>query len=61
MAAAVEQLLARLAADPAATRALARAEAERLFAPDRVCEQISDALDALVAHTPGEPAVRAAT
>ena len=45
---AVERLLAELDADAGALRAAARHEAERLFAADHVCGQISDALQALV-------------
>jgi glycosyltransferase involved in cell wall biosynthesis len=45
---AVVELLARLARDAPGVRAKARAEAERLFAPDVVCRQVSDALLALV-------------
>jgi glycosyltransferase involved in cell wall biosynthesis len=48
MADGIEALTARLGTDAAALRATARAEAERLFAADRVCSQISDALQALV-------------
>ncbi len=48
MADAIEQMLERLRTAPGPTRALARAEAERRFARDVVCEQISDALEALV-------------
>ncbi len=45
---AVERLLSELDADAGALRAAARREAERLFAADHVCGQISDALQALV-------------
>lgn len=48
MASGLAQLLERLAANPAQVRAAARAEAQRLFATDVVCEQISEALHALV-------------
>jgi glycosyltransferase involved in cell wall biosynthesis len=48
MATAIEQMLERLRTSPAQTRALARAEAERRFARDVVCAQISDALEELV-------------
>ena len=44
MAAAVIAMLEQLRADPTALRARARAEAERLFSPEVVCEQISAAL-----------------
>jgi glycosyltransferase involved in cell wall biosynthesis len=45
---AVIEMLDRLRAQPVELRSLARAEAERLFARDVVCAQISDALAALV-------------
>jgi glycosyltransferase involved in cell wall biosynthesis len=48
MATAIAEMLDRLRSSPAETRALARAEAERRFARDVVCEQISDALEELV-------------
>jgi glycosyltransferase involved in cell wall biosynthesis len=48
MATAITALLAELQANPRQMRSAARAEAERLFAPDLVCEQISGALEALV-------------
>lgn len=48
LATAVEEMLERLRRNPAGTRALARAEAERRFAPDVVCRQISTALERLV-------------
>lgn len=51
MANAITALLDRLKADPAKLRSKARAEAERLFAPDVVCEQISAALERLVKGT----------
>jgi glycosyltransferase involved in cell wall biosynthesis len=46
---AITEMLERLRTDPLQTRALARAEAERRFATDVVCEQISDVLEGLVA------------
>ncbi|MCW3031810.1 MAG: glycosyltransferase [Solirubrobacterales bacterium] len=49
MAAAVVAMLDRLAADPAGMRAAARAEAERLFAPEIVCAGVSSALARLTA------------
>jgi glycosyltransferase involved in cell wall biosynthesis len=49
MADAITAMLGRLASNPAETRALARAEAERLFAPEIVCEQVSAALQVLAA------------
>jgi glycosyltransferase involved in cell wall biosynthesis len=63
MTSAIEQMLDNVLASPAELRAMARSEAERRFARDVVCEQISDALQRLVdgpAGTPGgsaEPAV----
>jgi glycosyltransferase involved in cell wall biosynthesis len=48
LASAVTAVLERLREDPQALRAQARAEAERLFATDVVCRQISDALERLV-------------
>jgi glycosyltransferase involved in cell wall biosynthesis len=49
LATAIAEMLERLRANPVELRALARSEAERRFAPDVVCGQISDALEALVA------------
>jgi glycosyltransferase involved in cell wall biosynthesis len=49
MATAITTMLGRLKERPTETRSLARAEADRLFAPEVVCEQISDALEKLVA------------
>jgi glycosyltransferase involved in cell wall biosynthesis len=51
MAAAILQMRDRLAADTPQVRSLARAEAERLFAPGVVCEGVSDALERLVDQT----------
>ena len=48
MATAIEALLGRLSVEPAELRRTARAEAQRLFAPDVVCGQISSALARLV-------------
>jgi glycosyltransferase involved in cell wall biosynthesis len=48
MATAIMATIAKLDADAPRVRSAARAEAERLFAPELVCEQISDALEALV-------------
>jgi glycosyltransferase involved in cell wall biosynthesis len=48
MASEIMLTLDRVRADPAGTRELARAEAERLFAPALVCEQISAALETLL-------------
>jgi glycosyltransferase involved in cell wall biosynthesis len=47
MAEAIVAMLDRLRSSPTETRARARAEAERLFAPEVVCEQISLALAGL--------------
>ena len=55
MAGAIEQMLDRILAEPAQMRAMARAQAERRFARDVVCEQISDALERLVDARAGEP------
>ncbi|HLM86881.1 MAG TPA: glycosyltransferase family 4 protein [Solirubrobacteraceae bacterium] len=53
MTSAIAAMIERLRASPGETRAMARAEARRLFASERVCEQISDALQALVGdHEP---------
>ena len=49
MADAIVVLLERLKQRPGETRGKARAEAKRLFAPDLVCEQISSALEQVVA------------
>lgn len=49
MASALTRMLERLSANPQELRARARAEAERLFATEVVCRQISDALERLVA------------
>ncbi|HEV7585990.1 MAG TPA: glycosyltransferase family 4 protein [Solirubrobacteraceae bacterium] len=48
LASAVIGMLDRLRSEPVETRELARAEAERLFAPEVICGQISDALEGLV-------------
>jgi len=48
MVAAIVAMLDSLRARPAELRAKARAEAERLFAPELVCEQISAALERIV-------------
>jgi glycosyltransferase involved in cell wall biosynthesis len=47
MATAIESTLERLDTDRAGMRSRARAEAERLFTPEVVCQQISDALERL--------------
>jgi glycosyltransferase involved in cell wall biosynthesis len=48
MASAITAMLERLRDDPTATRSRARAEASKLFAPDRVGEQISATLEEFV-------------
>ncbi len=48
MAQAIVATLQKVASAPEETRSTARAEAARLFAPEVVCEQISDALERLV-------------
>ncbi len=48
MATAIVEMLDRVRADAARVRATARGEAERLFAPEVVCEQIQTALERLV-------------
>jgi glycosyltransferase involved in cell wall biosynthesis len=48
MADAIVAMIERLRADPAGVRTKARAEAERLFAPEVVCEQVSRALLQLI-------------
>jgi len=48
MADAVVELLGRIAADPTGVRSNAREQAQRLFAPEVVCEQIAAALQRLV-------------
>lgn len=53
MATAITEMLQRLQASTAEIRSLARSEAERRFAPDVVCDQISDALEQLVATSQG--------
>jgi glycosyltransferase involved in cell wall biosynthesis len=53
MADAIEQTLGRLRAEPASLRAAARAQAQLLFDPARVCAQISTALLELSARHAG--------
>ncbi len=53
MASAIAEMLERLRTNPEQTRSLARAEAERRFARDVVCEQISVALERLVRGSAG--------
>ena len=52
MAAAIEQMIDRLRHEGPVVRRRARAEAERLFAPETVCAQIAAALEQLVQRTP---------
>ena len=49
LADAVEETSRRLKTDPVGVRQAARADSERLFYPPAVCQQISDALEELVA------------
>jgi glycosyltransferase involved in cell wall biosynthesis len=51
MVAAIVMMLDTLRARPGELRSKARAEAERLFAPETVCEQISAALERVVEST----------
>jgi glycosyltransferase involved in cell wall biosynthesis len=53
IAAAITMLIERARTDPAQMRARARAEAQRLFAPEVVCASISAALEQLVDGTRG--------
>jgi hypothetical protein len=48
MATAIIEMLDRVRDEPGLVSSTARSEAERLFAPDVVCEQISQALARLV-------------
>jgi glycosyltransferase involved in cell wall biosynthesis len=48
MAAAVTTMIDRLTASPVEMRSMARAEAERLFAPEVVCREVSAALERLI-------------
>jgi glycosyltransferase involved in cell wall biosynthesis len=56
MADAVETTIAGLRADPPGTRARARAEAERLFSPELVCERVATALAQLTGARSGAQA-----
>jgi glycosyltransferase involved in cell wall biosynthesis len=47
MVTAITEMLERLRTSPVEMRTMARAEAERLFAPEVVCEQISSSLERL--------------
>lgn len=63
MVSAITAMMEQLRAYPVETRMRARAEAERRFARDVVCEQISDALEGLVDrlhqdHAPGQAEAR---
>jgi hypothetical protein len=61
MASEITKMLDRVRANPDTMSALARSEAERLFAPEVVCVQISSALQRLVgAAADGRPARAAA-
>jgi glycosyltransferase involved in cell wall biosynthesis len=48
---AIVAMLERLRNEPQATRSLARAEAERRYAPELVCRELASALEALVDET----------
>jgi glycosyltransferase involved in cell wall biosynthesis len=50
---AIVAMLAALEEDPSGVRALARSEAERLFAPEAICASISAALEALIGPAHG--------
>jgi glycosyltransferase involved in cell wall biosynthesis len=50
---AIVAMLAALKEDPSGVRALARSEAERLFAPEAICASISAALEALLGPARG--------
>jgi glycosyltransferase involved in cell wall biosynthesis len=54
LAAAIVTMVERLRANPVETRSAARAEAERLFAPEVVCEEIAGLLKRLVESGEGE-------
>jgi len=60
MAAAIASMLERMKANPTAVRTTARAEAERLFAPEVVCGEVSVALLRLVHGGAREPAAEGA-
>jgi len=59
MATAIVEMLERVRADPLGMRSKASSEAERLFASDIVCEQISSALERLVEETDDRSAAQA--
>ena len=65
MATAITAMLGRANTSPVAIEAKARDEAERLFAPEVICEQISGALEGLLAEPEqpriAEPAAHAGT
>jgi glycosyltransferase involved in cell wall biosynthesis len=54
MANAITAMIERLRRSSSDTRSMAQSEARRLFASERVCEQVSDALEALLEGT-GRP------
>jgi glycosyltransferase involved in cell wall biosynthesis len=54
MTTAIAAILDKLETDPTGTRSVARAEAERLFAPEVVCQQISAALERLARGAPDD-------
>jgi glycosyltransferase involved in cell wall biosynthesis len=49
--AAIVAMLQRLRSEPSVTRSLARAEAERRYAPELVCRELASALETLVEQT----------
>jgi glycosyltransferase involved in cell wall biosynthesis len=60
MATAIASLLDRLRANPSEMRLAAREQAERLFGPEVVCEEVSAALERLVGDVEHEPAAAVA-
>ena len=60
LADAVEAMLERLQRDPQAVHNAARADAERLFSPDVICQKISDVLERLVDEEGDEGGLSAA-
>ncbi|HLH14339.1 MAG TPA: glycosyltransferase, partial [Solirubrobacteraceae bacterium] len=60
LTASILEMRERMASDAPRMRAAARQQAERLFAPEIVCEQISTALERLVASAPVHAPAKAA-
>jgi glycosyltransferase involved in cell wall biosynthesis len=56
MASALQEMIMRLRSSPDELAAKAQAEAQRLFAPETVCGQISSAIEGLVQRSPGDAA-----